>query len=254
MTWLLLILSVGLQIGVNMVILGIALWIMIKVQKLNYNILGLIGSAALASVLDAVFNVILGHYLGFGPLASYLYRPVVVGVLFVCISKVTQADTVDVAFTIGVGYAVNFVLNLWLLAAVMPDFTSSHGAADDGMAPETEAEYEVVDTNSPTIGATKTNYAPRKAPLPAKPTSPPVAKVTAKTVKGFSLKGIIAGPKPSAMVSTGSKTYTVFQGDSLLMETAEGNVNVRCEKLDQDKVVLALGGETITLSLSGVKP
>ncbi len=248
-SWIPLLLGLVIKVGVETVILAIALWIMIKLQKLNYHVLGLLGAAALTSALDEILSLVLGHFLG-DYLASYISTPIVVGVLFFCIAKLTEADHVDVFFTIGVGYAIWFVLNLWLLGALMGDLRPSHFAENNQKAMETESEP--AETNLTEEAVAPTNHPVAHGAAAAQPAAP--APAAARTVKGFSLKGIIAGSKPSAMISTGSKTYTLFQGDSLLMETAGGNVTVHCDQLTQDRVTLNVGGETVTLALPGAKP
>ena len=114
------IISLLIQFGLQTVFLTVALWIMIKLQSLNYNFLGLLGAAALASVLDRVLELTVGHFLGIY-FSSYVTTPIVVAVLFACLKKVTQADRTDVCFTIGVGYAVWFVINLFFMGALMGD-------------------------------------------------------------------------------------------------------------------------------------
>jgi hypothetical protein len=254
----------GVNILIEATILTVALWIMIKVQKLNYSFLGLLGTAGLASALDVILGLMFGHFLG-GWLGSYLSRPIVVVVLFICISKVTEADLVDVTFTIVVGYAVYFCLNLFLLAALLP----TPGRAEEGSefaAYETERQPELqsAQTNRaatpiapairPTNPAAAKVAAPAKAPektvTAAVSSEPAQAGPVAKIPKGFSLKGIISGSNPSAMISTGVRTYTIFQGDTLTMETADGKVDVSCEKLEADKAHLNIGGDSVVLLLS----
>jgi hypothetical protein len=259
--WIFLLIGLGVQIIVEAIILFVALWIMIKVQKLEYTFLGLLGTAALTSALDEILNQVLGHFLG-GYLASYLSTPIVVIVLFICIAKLTQAEPVDVTFTIVVGYAVWFCLNLWLMGALMGDLRPGY-AGEDSDIPPPEAEYQPPKTNRPVMPPPLTNKPAGKVVAPAKApekiatavnsNGPATASPAPKTVKGFSLKGIITAGNPSAMIYTGVRTYTIFQGDSLTMETASGKVTVRCDKLETNKVVLDIDGEPVTLSLPAVK-
>ena len=91
--------------AIQTVILALALWIMILVQKLNCNYPGLIGAAALTVALDMIFEAVLPRFMD-DSLADYIARPIVVGVLCFCIAKVTGTtrmyDT-DVIFTVAVG-------------------------------------------------------------------------------------------------------------------------------------------------------
>ena len=88
---------------VQTVFLTLALWIMILIQKLDYHFLGLLGSAALACAVDTILNLALRPW--FDGLSVYISAPIFLAVLFFCVRKVTNADTVDVSFTIVVGGA-----------------------------------------------------------------------------------------------------------------------------------------------------
>jgi hypothetical protein len=138
---------------------------------------------------------------------------------------------------------------------------STRFAEEDRVEAEREAEYlATANTNQPVTLIQATNKAMGKtAPAgksPGENDSTNSAKLTPaelakETIKSFSLKGIISAGEPSAMIYSGVKTYTVFRGDSVSMETANGNVTVRCEKLDKDRVVLNIAGEQVTLFLPG---
>ena len=162
---------------VQMAFLFAALWIMIKIQKLNYNFPGLLGSAALVSGLDRALDTVLGHFLG-NYLATYISAPVTLVVLIICIAKVTQADRVDVLFTIVVGYALMFGMNLWLFGALLGDLRPSAGNPGEfdtvAQQPETNKVYQTaIKTNQPVQSAhqpaptVSTNAAMQKGP--AKP-------------------------------------------------------------------------------------
>ena len=262
-SWLFLLIGLGVQIVVETIILTLSLWIMIKVQKLNYNVPGLLGTAALTSAVDEISTLVLSHFLG-GYLASYVSTPIVVVVLAVCIHKLTEADPVDVTFTIVVGYAVWFCLNLFFFAALMGDLSpSARYAEEDHNAMEPEAEYQAVETNRPAPPALKTNKVAGNVAPPTKPAipsasagdtdNPAPANSANVSARGLTLKGIIGGAKPSAMIATGVRTYTFFEGDFLTVDTAEGKVDVRCEKLETNRVLLNVAGESLTLSLPGAK-
>jgi hypothetical protein len=253
--WAPLLIGLGIKIGVETVILTIALWIMIKAQKLNYHFPGLLGAAALTSGLDEILNRSLDPVLGIY-LASYISTPVAVAVLFICITRLTRADQVDVFFTIGVGYAIWFCLNLWLLGALMGDLSpSTRPAGNEAGAAGLPAKYRTPNTNRLAAPSPMTNKAAGSvARPPGNPGEPVPANLVSETIKSLSLKGIISAGKPSAMISTGVKTYTLFPGDSLDLETAHGKVAVRCEKLEKDRVILNVAGEPVTLSLPTATP
>ena len=48
-------------------------------------------------------------------------------------------------------------------------------------------------------------------------------------------------------VDTGTKAYTLFLGDTLNMQTAEGTSRVRFENLDADWVTLNIDGKPMKL-------
>ena len=259
------ILGLAVEITIQAVFLTVALWIMIKLQNLDYNLPGLIGTAFLACGLDSILTYILEHW--FQSFAGYFSAPVYIVVLFVCVSKVTQAEAVDVIFTVMVGGALRFGMNLWLIGALMGDLRPSAREAGNEPFGNVEGGYPTaVETNRPAALNHTTNKTSgkiahaEKPPAKNEPPNPPKPLPTAKPQGGpasipttpaqsFSLKGIISSGKPSAMIYSGVKTYTIFAGDSLVMETPSGKVTVRCEQLDKDKVVLNVGGEPVTLSV-----
>ncbi|HEY0551181.1 MAG TPA: hypothetical protein VGF13_16365, partial [Verrucomicrobiae bacterium] len=81
------------------------LWMMIKLQNLNYNLLGLLGSSLLASALDYI--PVVGCYIGWAALV-------------ICLWKCTGADIApDVLFTVGVAGALMFCVNLFVIGWLM---------------------------------------------------------------------------------------------------------------------------------------
>src|SRR5258707_3445595 len=92
--------------GVQTVFLLAALWLMIKLQKLNYNFLGLLGAASLASAIKLI------------PLPFHIADLISCAALLFCISKVTGAEYIDVKFTVVIGYALLFCMNLRLFSAI----------------------------------------------------------------------------------------------------------------------------------------
>ncbi|MGA2854158.1 MAG: hypothetical protein ABSE90_08520 [Verrucomicrobiota bacterium] len=281
--------SLAIEIAIESVFLTVALWIMIKLQNLEYKFTGLIFSAFLACGLNSILTYFLEPW--FQDFAGFMSAPVYFIVLFVCVSKATQAEIVDVVFTVVVGGAIMFVMNLWLIGALMGDLRPSAMQARNEPFGDVDGGHPAaVETNRPNRLAPviqTTNKAKTKNTIggksPAKPetanstTPPPAAGARDKsaatpaqpaanlngpvpvervgeTIKGFSLKGIVGGGKPSAMIYTGVKTYTVFQGDSRSMETPNGMITVRCEQLGKDRVALNIAGQQVTLSLPGAAP
>jgi len=177
------------------ILLGL-LWGMIKIQKLDqrfeYNFLWLLGSAALATGLDQILQMTLGHFIGIY-LASYISTPIVVTVLLLCLKKVTQAPYVDVLFTVAISYALLFGVNLFILESLMGDLRPSARNSEEfeivTQQQEIKKEYQTaIKTNLP---APKAN--PPAPSAPANPikaaekaapkTNPPVPSVPANSTK-----------------------------------------------------------------------
>ena len=149
------------EFAVQTAFLFVVLWIMIKVQKLDYNFPGLLGTAAIVSGLDRVLDTVLGHFLGIY-LANYISAPIILVVLIICVSKVTHADRVDVMFTIVVGYALMFGMNLWLFGALLGDLRPT-----TGNAVELDAVAQQQETNEVVQTAIKTNLPIQSTHQPA---------------------------------------------------------------------------------------
>jgi len=162
------------KFAVQTAILFGLLWGMIKIQKLDqkfeYNFLWLLGSAALATGLDQILQMTLGHFIGIY-FASYISTPIVVTVLLLCLKKVTHAPYVDVLFTVAISYALLFGVNLFILESLMGDLRPSARNPDEfeiaTQQQELKKEYQT---------AIKTN-------LPAPKVNPPATSAPAKSIK-----------------------------------------------------------------------
>jgi hypothetical protein len=221
------------EFGIQTVILLAALWVMIKIQKLDYNVLGLIASAVLASALDLI------------PLAGHF---IAVPVLYVCIAKATRADLFpDAVFTVVVAYALMFCANLFLIGALMGDLRLS--ASEEGFDELTEDMEEAFERERAERPATGTNVTAATNTVVA-----PMKRDGAQTgalVSKFSLKGISRGSRNStATIHTGVKTYNLFVGESVSVETTKGKVTVRCEEVRDDSVLLTVDGQSVELFLA----
>ena len=228
------------------VILFVALWIMVTLQKLEYTVLALLGTAALG--LDMIPYA--GHYIA-------------VPVLYICIARVTRADLFpDAVFTVVVAYALMFCANLFLIGSLMGDLRPSVRYAEPTEASATNREATALEagtnslspTNPVAASAPKTNAVPVPHTNNATLAKPKAAMVTnaAKPLENFattfSVKGISQGPRSSlASISTGVKTYTISVGETMSMETAKKKVEVRCEAVNEDSVVLDIAGQRVTL-------
>ena len=231
------------EFAVQTAFLFVALWIMIKVQKLDYNFPGLLGTAAIVSGLDRVLDTVLGHFLGIY-LANYISAPIILVVLIICVSKVTHADRVDVMFTIVVGYALMFGMNLWLFGALLGDLRPTTGNAVelDAVAQQQQTN-EVVQTAIKTNQPVQNTHQPASnapAKLAAQPGPAQPAEITTNL---FSIKGIAQNGSNSAVtIQTGKRTYTISLGESALTQTTNGLVSVRFKELGDGWVVLAING------------
>jgi hypothetical protein len=226
------ILIYGIEFAVQFAFLVAALWIMLKLQKLEYNVPGLLGAAALASAIDMIPFV--GH-------------PVAVGVLLFCMMKVTRSDYVDVMFTVFVGYALMFGMNLFLLGALLGDLRPSARESDGMEAMEQyDQETEPDEAMVPDEPDAKPPPAPASSSKAAEEAS---TKEQPSTASGFSLKGLTKNAQNSvAMVHTGTKTYTIGVGETLSMDTPKGKVSVKLETVNDNSVVLSIGGVRTELS------
>jgi len=231
-------LALFIEFAVQTVFLFVALWIMIKVQKLDYNFPGLLGTAAIVSGLDRVLDTVLGHFWGIY-LANYISAPIILVVLIICVSKVTHADRVDVMFTIVVGYALMFGMNLWLFGALLGDLRPSAGSSRefDTIAEQQETNEVVqtaIQTNQPVQ-----NTHPSVSNAPAKLAAQPAEIAT----NLFSVKGVARDASKSAVtIQTGKRTYTIMLGESALTQTTNGPVSVRFKELGDGWVVLTING------------
>lgn len=231
------------EFGVQTVFLFAALWIMIKIQKLDYNFPGLLGTAAIVSGLDRALDTVLGHFLGIY-LANYISAPIILVVLIICVSKVTHADRVDVMFTIVVGYALMFGMNLWLFGALLGDLRPSAGSSKEFDAAMQQQETNKVEqtpikTNQP-VPSLRQPATNAPAGLAAHPgPAPPVAKTNGL----FFVKGItLNGSNSAVTLQTGKRTYTLSLGESALTQTANGPVSVRFKELGDGWVLLTING------------
>jgi hypothetical protein len=231
------------EFAVQTVFLFVALWIMIKIQKLDYNFPGLLGTAAIVSGLDRALDTVLGHFLGIY-LANYISTPIILVVLIICVSKVTHADRVDVMFTIMVGYALMFGMNLWLFGALLGDLRSPAGNSR-----EFDTAMQQQETNEVDQIAIKTNQPIQSAhqPVPSASTNSAIQKSPAKPVEQmaglFSVIGIARNGSNSAVtIQTGKRTYTISLGESALTQTANGPVSVRFKELGDGWVLLTING------------
>jgi hypothetical protein len=230
------------------VILTALLWIMVKIQRLQYSFPGLLGSAALASGLDMI--PLVGHYLA-------------VPVLYVCIWKVTRADLFpDAVFTVAVSYALMFGVQLFFLGALLGDLRPSARSVhlNQNVAGEIASEDSPAGPTNAAPAADQKRHAPATAKTSSTNTQRMLAAATNSVKPGpsrperiasqLTFKGLTRNARQSTLVlDTGVKTYTLVYGEPELVQTRLGAVPVRLEALGDDYVVLNVDGEAIRLSL-----
>jgi hypothetical protein len=217
-------LLVGLSIhfAVQTVFLVAALWIMIKLQKLNYHLLGLLGAAALASAIKLI------------PLPFHIADLVSCAVLLLCISKVTGAEFVDVRFTVGIGYALMFGMNLWLFGALMGDLRPSAREAENHPTSEETAK-----------AAQAAEAGTNRAPLAP---NPQTVKSPAQPLPALTVKSLIRnGAKSCVTLQSEKDSRLLFLGDSELMQTATAPLKVRFDGLTDEFVLLTVADQQVKL-------
>jgi len=215
------VLILAIEFLIHGTILLALLWIMIKLQKLEYNFLGLLGSAALGSGLDMIPHF--GHYLA-------------VPVLYLCIWKVTRSSIFpDAAFTVVISYALMFCVNLFILGSLMGDLRPS-----DKKIEEDEGSPKKVVVKSPTA-ITVTNKPSQNTITNVVPTDG--VKAAEQIAGKFLIKGITRNAgKSSLTLQSGKKTYIISLGELVSVQTDDGPVSVRFADLGQDWVGLDIRG------------
>jgi hypothetical protein len=213
---------------VQTVFLFAALWIMIKLQKLNYNFLGLLGAAALASAICLI------------PLPFRISKIISCGVLLLCISKVTRAEFIDVKFTVAIGYALLFGMNLWLFGSMMGDLRPSAREAEAHSTTE-EVDQDDDNASAPQRAAASTNQTPVAVKTPtAKPPTVPLPQLSVKSL-------IRNGAKSSVTLQSENDSRLIFLGDTEMVHSAGGSLKVRFDGLTDDSVLLTVGDQQVKL-------
>jgi hypothetical protein len=120
-----------------------------------------------------------------------------------------------------------------------------------GAAPRTNLPAPSAATNSikpPAEAAPKTNQPAQSASTNSVSKSP--AKPVEALVKYFVVKGVTRNAAKSAVtIQSGAKIYTVFLGETALMQTPDGPIPVRFKDLGEDWVVLEINGEQALLPI-----
>lgn len=264
------------------ILLGL-LWGMIKIQKLDqhttYRFLWLLGAAALATGLDMIPYA--GHYLAVAALLLCIKKTT--GVPYVDV-----LFTVAISYALMFGVNL-FILGSLLgdlrpsarnseefeIVAQQQAIKKEHQTAiktnlpaqkanppapsvptnstkpAKGAAPRTNPPAPNAPTNSvkpPEEVAPKTNQPAQSAPTNSVSQSPAIP--IEALVKLFVVKGVTRNAAKSAVtIQTRAKIYTVFLGETTLMQTPDGPIPVRFKDLGEDWVVLEINGEQALLPI-----
>lgn len=207
-------------------LLTVALWIMIKLQGLNYNFPGLLGCAVLAGGLDMIPFV--GH-------------PVAVVTLYFGIWKMTRASMFpDAAFTVAVAYALMFAFNMLVLTALMGDLRPD--LRPPGMDADATTETNSLDSvPAQSVPSAATN----KIVVPS--TESKAAKLAAQDLV---IKGVTRnGDNSSVSIKAGGKTYFAPLNKITLIQTGDGVLSVQPVILGDKTLTLMIGGQPVIMSL-----
>ena len=244
-----LLVRLSLTFAIQTVFLFIALLVMIKIQKLEWNFLDLLVAAVVGSGLDMIPFV--GHYLA-------------VIALWFCIKDTTNGDLFpDVAFTVGIGYALVFCINLFVLGSLMGNLRPSARNAEPAsqkakVKAKLVAVAKVDKKPKPPASKEPTNAValPSSVPEPPSPAREPARQPAAQLAgnpereisKIFSIRGVIeSSEKPVVTIHSGMHAYTVIPGETRAMETTGGRIKVRCDGVRDHQVLLTISGEQVAI-------
>lgn len=199
------------------------LWIMILIQRLNYNFLGLLGTAAAAGALDMI---------------PYAGHPLSVAMLYYGIGKVTGAPRIpDVMFTIVISWALMFTAKMMLFTALIGDLRPM--GVDLPVPPAHQPQLSQQATNEDNLPA-----AHKKAA--AKPAN---SEAATKFLKQLVIKGaMVNGQKSSATVNYKGKNYVIFVGETVSLPTDGKPVRLKLEGVTKQSVTFSVNGEAATCS------
>jgi hypothetical protein len=205
------------------------LWVMIKIQKIQYSGLGLLASSA-AAVLTSRIPVV-------GSYASY-------AVLLLCLWKTTRANLApDLLFTVAIAGALMFCVDLWALGLVMGKL----GFDQERTLLAEAAEPAPVEAESVETGA---QAAPPQTPTGMKeeretpvPPEPVVQRMKVHPL-GIVVKGIAYSPTHSlAMLQADKRIFTVCPGEGFVFSARHERMEVRCRAITRSTVLIELNGK-----------
>jgi hypothetical protein len=204
--------------------LTLLLWLLVKLQGLDYSFRGLLGSAALTCALDIV--PYLGHYLA--ALA-----------LCFCIWKVTLASLMpNAALTAIVSYALTFVAKVLLLMVAFHDFHWSVINHNRWKPSHTVVMAEPIPAFVTGVPATN-----RPAPVP-------VRKSADDWLKEVALKGATEnGANSTVLLLASTNLYKLEMNQPTTVETLNGSCQMRLVNVSENWATVEVNGETAYLRL-----
>jgi len=221
----LLVIALAINFLFRFVMLMVFLLIMIKIQKLDFTWLPLIGAAFLASMLDMI--PLVGHFIA-------------VPVLYLCVWKITNGERYDAVFTVALSYALVRGLTFVLLAyAPVPGRFHAPSASDDDGMTNVEQIAAMQSPDAPTNQMAQTAPAPAPAPVE---TPAPDDKISS----GISIQGLSRNPSGAMItIQYGRKDYIISQGEAVTISTDEGMVPVHFLEAGANDVTLSVNGEKL---------
>jgi hypothetical protein len=151
---------------------------------------------------------------------------------------VTGAEYIDVKFTVVVGYALMFAVNMFLLGALLPDLRPSAREAKNHRIREEMVHKD--DTAEPPGAGAGTNTTATVIEPAVKSPQAPLPKLSVKSL-------IRNGTRSCVTLQSEKDTRTIFLGDSELVQTTNGPCNVHFDGLTDEFVLLSVGEQKLKL-------
>jgi hypothetical protein len=217
----------GVEFLFHSALLMAMLWFMIKCQSMNYNLLGLLGTAAAGGALDMI---------------PYVGHAFAVAVLYFCIVKMTRASMFpDASFTVAVSYALMFAVKVLAFTALIGDLRPA--GSDRANSPS-------YDPPPPQLATTETDPADSSATnasLASPPSPAPKTNAADGFVRQFVIKGATSnGEKSSAIINFEGKTFTLFLGDTFSLPVDHKMLQVTLSNVDSQRLTFCINGEMAT--------
>lgn len=221
------------------IVFTIVIWGLLRIQNLNYTWPGLLLTTALGSV---------AYFIPLGFIAAAAAFIIV----YIGLKLVTQAEHIDLRFTIVISNAIMYVASIWMITAFLPDIHTLQAAARSKEDKELSSIPDYVGMMS------KASNTIAKAANRGKPDEVPALTANRRPVNapalGLKLKGItMMGNDGLAMIQANGRTESVGIKESITVKTPAGVVRYICQSVTNNKVVLELDGSnpprTIELKL-----